>query len=121
MPGRGLPANPALLSARVMSGIARYAEDADFDAVALDEHPAPPQAWRQHGDGHDAVDPFVGLAGDSLADAEEGDHSLGVGRLYLRPCRGRGLRVTPLHGREDGRGPGAVGVLSPGDLLEVVA
>jgi probable F420-dependent oxidoreductase len=67
LPGRGMPAIPEMLSAKVMSRLATMAEDAGFDGVALDEHPAPPESWRTSGSGHDAIDPLVGLAGVAAA------------------------------------------------------
>jgi probable F420-dependent oxidoreductase len=41
--------------------IAQAAERAGADAVNLTDHPAPTHKWRQGG-GHDALDPFAGLA-----------------------------------------------------------
>jgi probable F420-dependent oxidoreductase len=67
LPGRGLPAVPSLLSARALGQIAALAEGAGFEGFALDEHPAAPESWRTMGDGHDAVDPFVGLAAVAAA------------------------------------------------------
>jgi len=68
-PGRWVPADPALMSGRVHNQLARAAEGAGFDGVALDEHPAPTEAWRQGPGGHDALDPFVALA--AVASATE--------------------------------------------------
>lgn len=51
----------ALLTAPAIATIAAAAEAAGFDSIALTEHPAPPDPWRA-GPGHDALDPFVGLA-----------------------------------------------------------
>ena len=42
-------------------------EDHGLAGVALDEHPAPPESWRAGGDGHDSLDPFVGLAAVAAA------------------------------------------------------
>ncbi len=44
-----------------MTDLAVLVEEAGFAAAWLTEHPAPGQAWRESG-GHDALDPFVGLA-----------------------------------------------------------
>jgi probable F420-dependent oxidoreductase len=52
---------PELLTAAAIGRIARAAEHAGFAALSMTEHPAPPQAWRDD-HGHDALDPFVGLA-----------------------------------------------------------
>lgn len=53
------PFNPEI--AKALPVLAGRAEAAGFDAVFLTEHPIPSQRWREHG-GHDALDPFVGLA-----------------------------------------------------------
>lgn len=55
------PLSPALVSGQAVSALARAAEGAGFDAAYITEHPAPSQRWREAG-GHDALDPFVGLA-----------------------------------------------------------
>lgn len=55
------PPAEEFLTAESMMELARAAEDAGFGAAFLTEHPAPVQEWRQTG-GHDALDPFVGLA-----------------------------------------------------------
>jgi probable F420-dependent oxidoreductase len=55
------PIDPAFVSADFMSAFARRAEEVGFDAVYLTEHPIPGDAWLASG-GHDALDPFVGLA-----------------------------------------------------------
>ncbi|HEY0808443.1 MAG TPA: TIGR03619 family F420-dependent LLM class oxidoreductase [Pseudonocardiaceae bacterium] len=55
------PAPPDLLTGAAIAEIAVAAEGAGFGAFGLSDHPAPPQRWRQVG-GHDALDPFVGLA-----------------------------------------------------------
>jgi probable F420-dependent oxidoreductase len=49
------------LTGEAIAAIAAAAESAGFAAFALSEHPAPPERWRRAG-GHDALDPFVGLA-----------------------------------------------------------
>jgi probable F420-dependent oxidoreductase len=55
------PPSPDLLVGEHLTGLAQLAEQAGFTAAWLTEHPAPAQAWREQG-GHDALDPFVGLA-----------------------------------------------------------
>jgi probable F420-dependent oxidoreductase len=62
MPGGTVPARVDLLSASSIGRVARTAEDAGWAGVCFDEHPIPPAYWRNGGDGHDAVDPFVALA-----------------------------------------------------------
>jgi probable F420-dependent oxidoreductase len=62
MPGGSVPASVDLLSASSIGRVARTAEDAGWAGVCFDEHPIPPAYWRDGGDGHDAVDPFVALA-----------------------------------------------------------
>ena len=52
---------PDLLSSAAIADITAAAEAAGFGAVSFTEHPAPPRTWRDD-HGHDAVDPFVGLA-----------------------------------------------------------
>ena len=52
---------PDLLSSAAIADITAAAEAAGFGAVSFTEHPAPPGTWRDD-HGHDAVDPFVGLA-----------------------------------------------------------
>ncbi|WP_436777408.1 LLM class F420-dependent oxidoreductase [Yinghuangia sp. YIM S09857] len=61
-PGRKVPADPVFSRAAALVGLARAAEQAGFDAVALDEHPIPSNRWRNTPGGHDSIDPFVGLA-----------------------------------------------------------
>lgn len=61
-PGRWVPLHPEFMSGAVHARLARAAEAAGFAAVALDEHPAPAESWRQSSSGHDAFDPFIGLA-----------------------------------------------------------
>lgn len=60
-PMRTAPPAPELLEGGVVGAVAAAAESAEFAAFALTDHPAPPQRWRVTG-GHDAIDPFVGLA-----------------------------------------------------------
>jgi probable F420-dependent oxidoreductase len=55
------PPSPDLLVGQNLCDLAILAEEAGFHAAWLTEHPAPAQAWREQG-GHDALDPFVGLA-----------------------------------------------------------
>jgi probable F420-dependent oxidoreductase len=62
MPGGSVPARVDLLSASSIGRVARTAEDAGWAGICFDEHPIPPAYWRDGGDGHDAVDPFVALA-----------------------------------------------------------
>jgi probable F420-dependent oxidoreductase len=61
-PGRTVPANTTLLNARALTELASFAEEAGFSGVGLDEHPAPPEYWRQDATGHDGIDPFLGMA-----------------------------------------------------------
>jgi probable F420-dependent oxidoreductase len=61
-PGRWIPPDAALLTGEVHARLALAAERAGFHGVTLDEHPAPSEDWRQAPGGHDALDPFVGLA-----------------------------------------------------------
>ena len=58
-PGLTVPPNTALMSADVPPELAVLAEQTGFSAVALDEHPAPPESWRKDPAGHDSIDPFV--------------------------------------------------------------
>jgi len=67
MPGGSVPARVDLLSASSIGRMARTAEDAGWAGVCFDEHPIPPSYWRNGGDGHDAVDPFVALAAAATA------------------------------------------------------
>jgi probable F420-dependent oxidoreductase len=60
-PGRWVPIIPELLSLDAHSTLAVTAQDVGFDALSLDEHPIPSEAWRQGGGGHDALDPFITL------------------------------------------------------------
>ena len=55
------PINPELVTGEVVADFARTAETAGFGAVYLTEHPIPDDEWLDSG-GHDALDPFVGLA-----------------------------------------------------------
>lgn len=52
---------PELLTSAAIGAIAAAAERGGFSAISMTEHPAPPQSWRDE-HGHDALDPFVGLA-----------------------------------------------------------
>jgi probable F420-dependent oxidoreductase len=49
------------VSASAVGGIARAAEEAGFDAVAVTDHPFPQDEWMRSG-GHHALDPFVALS-----------------------------------------------------------
>jgi len=55
------PPAPELLEGATLAAVARDLEAAGYAAIALTDHPAPPERWRRAG-GHDAVDPFVGLS-----------------------------------------------------------
>lgn len=66
-PGLTVPPVDALLTAKALTRLAVAAEQAGFGAVALDEHPIPDDHWRRHGQGHDSLDPFIGLAGVAAA------------------------------------------------------
>ncbi len=61
MPFHGHPPNPEFLTASAIGQISATAEQAGFGAVYFTEHPIPSRAWLESG-GHDALDPFVGLA-----------------------------------------------------------
>jgi probable F420-dependent oxidoreductase len=61
LPFLDAPPNPAFLSGSAIAALGQCAEEVGFDAAALTDHPAPGERWRQAG-GHDALDPFVGLA-----------------------------------------------------------
>lgn len=61
MPFWSCPPNPEFVSQEAIMSLAAAAEEAGFAGVSFTEHPAPSEAWRQAG-GHDAIDPFVGLA-----------------------------------------------------------
>ena len=60
-PYHDAPALPEFLVGENLAGLATLVEESGFAAAWLTEHPAPAQAWRESG-GHDALDPFVGLA-----------------------------------------------------------
>lgn len=66
-PGLTVPPIDSLLTANALTRLAVAAEAAGCSAVALDEHPIPDEYWRQHGNGHDSLDPFIGLAGVAAA------------------------------------------------------
>jgi probable F420-dependent oxidoreductase len=55
------PQNPDFLTQEAVAEVARAAEAAGFDALAVTEHPIPNDDWLGSG-GHDALDPFVSLA-----------------------------------------------------------
>jgi probable F420-dependent oxidoreductase len=52
---------PEFVSADGVAAVARAAEQAGFDAVAVTDHPMPEDEWMRSG-GHHALDPFVALA-----------------------------------------------------------
>lgn len=56
------PYNPDFMSRAGVVRVARAAEAAGFDAIGFTDHPAPSHKWLTSG-GHDALDPFVALAG----------------------------------------------------------
>ena len=60
-PYHDAPARPDFLVGENLADLAVLVEQSGFDAAWLTDHPAPAQAWRETG-GHDALDPFVGLA-----------------------------------------------------------
>ncbi|NLD76517.1 MAG: LLM class F420-dependent oxidoreductase [Acidimicrobiales bacterium] len=49
-----------MLDSGELAGVARAAEAAGFDALALTEHPVPGARWLENG-GHQSLDPFVAL------------------------------------------------------------
>jgi len=55
------PLNPVFLTQEAVAEVARAAESAGFEAVAVTEHPIPFDPWLEGG-GHDALDPFVALS-----------------------------------------------------------
>lgn len=61
LPFMSHPQKPEFLSQEAVAEVARAAETAGFDAVAVTEHPIPSDPWLESG-GHDALDPFVALA-----------------------------------------------------------
>ena len=61
-PGRWTPINEDLMSGAVHKRLARAAEQAGFEGVCLDEHPAPVEPWLSSASGHHCLDPFVALA-----------------------------------------------------------
>lgn len=56
-----LNAPDEMFTQEAIAEIARAAERAGIDAMSLTEHPATPDAWRDH-NGHESIDPFVGLS-----------------------------------------------------------
>lgn len=60
-PFHDAPPRPDFLVGENLTELAVLVEQAGFAAAWFTEHPAPGQAWREAG-GHDALDPFVGLA-----------------------------------------------------------
>lgn len=61
LPTDAVEAGAELVSGEAVAAMARAAEDAGFDAVAVTDHPAPPARWVAAG-GHHSLDPFVALA-----------------------------------------------------------
>ena len=55
-----------LLDAGAIPDVARVAEAAGWDGLALTEHPAPSASWLETG-GHQSLDPFVALAAAAAA------------------------------------------------------
>ena len=55
------PLNPVFLTQEAVAAVARAAEEAGFEAVAVTEHPIPSDPWLEAG-GHNALDPFVALS-----------------------------------------------------------
>jgi probable F420-dependent oxidoreductase len=55
------PYHPDLVTGSCVMAMATAAEEAGFDGYGFTDHPAPSQKWLSGG-GHDALDPFVGLA-----------------------------------------------------------
>jgi probable F420-dependent oxidoreductase len=55
------PIDPAFVAPDFITAFARAAERVGFDALYFTEHPMPGDEWLATG-GHDALDPFVGLA-----------------------------------------------------------
>lgn len=55
------PLNTEFVTGAAIAQIACAAEAAGFHALYFTEHPIPSDAWLQSG-GHDALDPFIGLA-----------------------------------------------------------
>ncbi len=60
-PYHGCPVPDWLYDGAAIGRLAAVAEGAGFAGFTMTDHPAPSQAWREHG-GHDTVDPFLGLA-----------------------------------------------------------
>jgi probable F420-dependent oxidoreductase len=52
---------PALSDSVWLAETARAVEGAGFDALAFEDHPAPPRRWIENG-GHQAFDPFLAIA-----------------------------------------------------------
>jgi probable F420-dependent oxidoreductase len=55
------PMSPDFFAPDFLPDLARVAEESGFDSLFLTEHPMPGDRWLAAG-GHDALDPFVGLA-----------------------------------------------------------
>lgn len=54
--------NSAFSSTRALTELARTAEEAGFDGLSFDDHPAPPRRRRADPGRHDCFGPFVALA-----------------------------------------------------------
>src|SRR5262245_52676837 len=61
LPTDRVEAGDEFVSGAAVAAMARAAEAAGFDAVAVSDHPAPPARWVATG-GHHTVDPFVVLS-----------------------------------------------------------
>lgn len=61
LPTDRVDAGAEFVSAQAIAAMARAAESAGFDAVAVTDHPAPPARWVAAG-GHHSLDPFVALS-----------------------------------------------------------
>jgi probable F420-dependent oxidoreductase len=61
LPTDRVDAAAEFVSAEAIAAMARAAECAGFDAVAVTDHPAPPARWVAAG-GHHSLDPFVALS-----------------------------------------------------------
>lgn len=61
LPTDRVDASAEFVTGEAIAAMARAAEAAGFDAVAVTDHPAPPARWVAAG-GHHSLDPFVALA-----------------------------------------------------------
>jgi probable F420-dependent oxidoreductase len=60
-PPRAIDRWPGGFGQRELTELAAAADEAGFDAIAMTDHPFPPDAWLANG-GHHALDPFAALA-----------------------------------------------------------